>query len=133
MATIIDKPQITHAAGNKPKEIQEYFGRVRSKTEEVSIAKMKSPTGWEEPGQRPEFNEYTVVLKGILCVKTKQSLFRIQAGQAIMVEKGEWVQYSTPYEGGAEYVAVCSPAFSPETVHRDSLGFKRDPSSARRT
>jgi len=120
MAIIIDKPQIIHAAGNKPKEIQEYFGRVRSKTEEVSIAKMKSPGGWEEPGQRPEFNEYSVVLKGTLCVKTKDGLFNVQPGQGILIQKGEWVQYSTPYEGGAEYVAVCSPAFSPETVHRDS-------------
>jgi mannose-6-phosphate isomerase-like protein (cupin superfamily) len=120
MPTVIDRPQLIHAAGNKPKEIEEYFGRVRSNTKELSIARMKSPGGWEEPGQRPDFDEYTVVLKGTLRVRTNEKVFDIRAGQAILVGKGEWVQYSTPFDGGAEYVAVCTPAFSPETVHRDS-------------
>lgn len=119
MAKLIEKPQIIEAAGNKPKIIEEYFGRVKSSTSEVSIAKMKSPFGWVEPGQCPEFNEYTVVLKGTLNVKTKDQSFDVKAGQGILISKNEWVQYSSPYEGGAEYVAVCLPAFSPDTVHRD--------------
>lgn len=119
MAIIIDKPQVIEAAGNKPKLIEEYFGRVRSNTDEVSIARMKSPQGWVEPGQCPEFNEYTVVLKGTLCVKTKEKTYEVKEGQAILAPKNEWVQYTSPYEGGAEYVAVCLPAFSPNTVHRD--------------
>lgn len=119
MAKLIDKPQIIEAAGNKIKIIEEYFGRVKSKTDEVSIARMKSPEGWEEPGQCPEFNEYTVVLKGILSVKTKENVFEVKEGQGILIQKNEWVQYSSPYKGGAEYVAVCLPAFSPDTVHRD--------------
>ncbi len=119
MAKLIDKPQIIEAAGNKVKIIEEYFGRVRSKSDEVSVAKMKSPQGWEEPGQCPEFNEYTVVLKGVLTVKTKEKVFEVKEGQGILVPKNEWVQYSSPFEGGAEYVAVCLPAFSPDTVHRD--------------
>jgi len=120
MAILIDKPMVIEAAGNKPKLIEEFFGRVRSKTDEVSIAKMKSPSGWIEPGQRPEFNEYTVVLKGTLRVKTKENEFDVKEGQAILIQKNEWVQYTSPYEGGAEYIAVCLPAFSPDTVNRDN-------------
>lgn len=120
MAVLIEKPGIIEAAGNKPKIIEEFFGRVNSKTDEVSVARMKSPGGWIEPGQCPEFNEYTVVLKGTLQVKTKEKSVAVKAGQAIMVPGGEWVQYSTPAKEGAEYIAVCLPAFSPESVHRDS-------------
>ncbi len=119
MPVIINSPSVIKAAGNKPKIIEEYFGRVNSVTDEVSIAKMKSPQGWVEPGQRPAFNEYTLVLKGKLCVKTENELFEIKAGSAILTKKGEWIQYSTPYEGGAEYIAVCVPAFSLDTVNRD--------------
>lgn len=119
MAKLIKKPQIIEAAGNKPKIIEEYFGRVNSGTSEVSIARMKSPDGWVEPGQCPEFDEYTVVIKGILSVKTMDGSFDVMAGQGIFISKDEWVQYSSPYDGGAEYIAVCLPAFSPETVHRD--------------
>ncbi len=119
MAKLIEKAQIIEAAGNKPKIIEEYFGRVNSETSEVSIAKMKSPAGWVEPGQCPEFNEYTVVLKGTLNVRTRNKSFDVIEGQGILVPKNEWVQYSSPYEGGAEYIAVCLPAFSPNTVHRD--------------
>ena len=119
MATLIAKPTIVQAAGNKPKIIEEYIGRVSSKTAEVSIARMKSPGGWLEPGQTPEFDEYTVVIRGTLRVNTKSSSMDIHAGQAVIVPKGEWVQYSTPGADGAEYVAVCLPAFSPESVHRD--------------
>lgn len=116
----ISAPTIIEAAGNKPKIIEEYFGRVNSKTAEVSIAKMTSPQGWIEPGQKPEFDEYTVVLKGTLQVKTENEIIDVKAGSAILTRKGEWIQYSTPYENGAEYIAVCLPAFSPDTVHRDS-------------
>lgn len=119
MAKLISKPTVIEAAGNKPKIIEEYIGQVNSNTSEVSIAKMKSPNGWVEPGQIPEFNEYTLVLKGILSVKTKEAAFEVEAGNAIIIEKGEWVQYSSPHPEGAEYVAVCLPAFSPDTVHRD--------------
>jgi mannose-6-phosphate isomerase-like protein (cupin superfamily) len=108
-----------HAAGNPPKQIEEFIGRLNSKTNEVSIARMKSPCGWSEPGQTPEFDEYTVVLKGVLNVATKSGDQKVCAGQAIIVKKGEWVQYSTPGPEGAEYIAVCKPAFSPEIVHRD--------------
>ncbi len=119
MPVIIKAPTIIEAAGNKPKIIEEFFGRVNSKTSEVSIAKMTSPQGWVEPGQRPEFDEYTVVLKGILHVKTEKEAIDVKAGSAILTKKGEWIQYSTPFESGAEYVAICLPAFSPDTVHRD--------------
>jgi len=112
-------PTIIEAAGNKTKRIEEYFGRVNTDTPQVSIARMKSPEGWIEPGQRPEFDEYTVVLKGQLVVKTENEEITINAGEAVLTEAGEWVQYSTPEKGGAEYVAVCLPAFSPDTVHRD--------------
>jgi len=119
MPILINKPTIIEAAGNKPKIIEEFFGRVNSKTSEVSIAKMTSPQGWVEPGQQPEFDEYTVVLKGTLQVKTEKEIINVKAGSAILTNKGEWIQYSTPQEGGAEYVAICLPAFSPNTVHRD--------------
>jgi mannose-6-phosphate isomerase-like protein (cupin superfamily) len=119
MAQIIKSPSIIKAAGNKEKIIQEFFGRVNSATAEVSIAHMKSPEGWVEPGQSPKFNEYTLVLKGKLRITTKDQEFDVNAGQAIMTGKDEWVRYSTPFEGGAEYIAVCLPAFSPDLVHRD--------------
>jgi len=119
MIKLIESPSIIKAAGTKEKIIEEYFGRVNSKSTNVSIAKMTSPKGWEEPGQCPEFDEYTVVLKGTLKVKTKSTEFLIKEGQGILVEKNEWIQYSTPFKGGAEYIAVCLPAFSPDTVHRD--------------
>jgi len=115
----ISSPTVIEAAGNKIKIIEEYFGRVNSRTDGVSIARMKSPQGWVEPGQQPEFAEYTVVLSGCLNAKTKNEDFSIQAGEAILIEAGEWVQYSSMEKGGAEYIAVCLPAFSPETVHRD--------------
>ncbi|KAA3610566.1 MAG: cupin [Calditrichaeota bacterium] len=120
MPRLIVKPQVIKATGNKPKRIEEYFGRVNSKTEKVSIARMVSPEGWVEPGQTPEFDEYTVVLKGSLRVKSKDGEFDVSAGQAVITAKGEWVQYSSPAPGGCEYIAVCLPAFSPDTVHRDS-------------
>jgi mannose-6-phosphate isomerase-like protein (cupin superfamily) len=120
MALIIDKPQIIQAAGNKPKQIEEYFGRVRSNTPDLSIAKMKSPSGWEEPGQCPEFDEYTVVLKGMLRVRMNDQIYDISEGQAILVRAVEWVQYSSPGKDETEYMAVCLPAFSPDTVHRDN-------------
>jgi len=119
MAQLIKSPSIIKAAGNKEKIIQEFFGRVNSNTSEVSIAHMKSPEGWVEPGQSPKFNEYTLVLKGKLRITTKDQEFDVNAGQAIMTGKDEWVRYSTPFEGGAEYIAVCLPAFSPDLVHRD--------------
>ena len=120
MATLIKAPSIIEAAGNKPKIIEEYVGRVNSKTTSTSVARMKSPAGWTEPGQRPEFDEFTVVLKGMLRVKTETETLDVRAGQAVVVNKGEWIQYSSPEEPGAEYIAVCLPAFSPDTVHRDA-------------
>ena len=111
--------QIT-AAGNKPKIIQEYVGRVNSKTSAASIAHMKNSSGWVEPGQTPEFDEYTLVLKGCLKVESRDGVQEVRAGQAIITSKGEWVRYSTPEADGAEYIAVCLPAFSPDTVHRDA-------------
>ena len=120
MAIKIEKSTIIQSAGNKPKVIEEYIGRVNSQTPDVSIARMKSPAGWEEPGQKPEFDECTVVLQGILRVKTEGCVFDISAGEAVIVKADEWVQYSTPHEDGAEYIAVCLPAFSPDTVHRDN-------------
>ncbi len=119
MALLIKEPSVIKAAGNKEKIIREYFGMVNSKSNEVSIALMKSPEGWEEPGQTPDFNEYTVVLKGNLNVKTKKEEITVSAGEAVLAMKGEWVKYSTPLEGGAEYIAVCIPAFSPSSVNRD--------------
>ncbi len=120
MIKVITKPTQIKAAGNKPKTIQEFIGRVNSQTAAASIARMVSPSGWVEPGQVPEFDEYTVVLKGALQVKTKDGEWTIQAGQAVIVPKKEWVQYGSPGPEGAEYIAVCLPAFSPETVHRDA-------------
>lgn len=120
MPSHITRPTIVQAAGNKPKIIEEYVGRVNSATESVSIARMKSPGGWVEPGQTPEFDEYTVVLRGMLRVATADGSVDVHAGQAVVTPRGEWVQYSTPGSEGAEYVAVCIPAFSPDTVHRDS-------------
>jgi mannose-6-phosphate isomerase-like protein (cupin superfamily) len=119
MAIKIDKPTIIEAAGNKPKVIEEYIGCVNSQTSDVSIARMKSPAGWEEPGQKPEFDEYTVVLRGLLRVRTKEKELDIRAGEAVIVNKNEWVRYSSPDGEGAEYMSVCLPAFSPDTVHRD--------------
>jgi len=119
MPTLITSPKIIEAAGNKPKIIQEFIGRVNSSTQKISVAKMTSPAGWEEPGQTPEFDEYTLVLKGMLRVETSDQTFDIPAGQAIITYAGEWIKYSTPNSEGAEYIAVCLPAFSPETVHRD--------------
>ena len=119
MATLIPKPTTIQAAGQPPKLIEEFFGRVNSGTSAVSIARMKSPGGWSESRQKPEFDEYTVVLRGSLHVKLKDASFDVAAGQAIIVRAGEWVQYSSPSPDGAEYIAVCIPAFSPETVHRE--------------
>lgn len=119
MTILIKSPSIVKAAGTKEKIIKEYFGKVNSNTSEVSIAMMKSPEGWEEPGQTPEFNEYTLVLKGKLKLITRKEEILLSEGEAVMTEKGEWLKYSTPFSGGAEYVAVCLPAFSPSTVHRD--------------
>lgn len=120
MPTHITSPSVVEAAGNKPKVIEEYVGRVNSKTDGLSIARMKSPGGWLEPGQTPEFDEYTVVLRGLLRVETREGTFDVAAGQAIVTHKGEWVRYSTPTDEGAEYVAVCHPAFSLESVNRDA-------------
>lgn len=119
MPEFIEAPSVVEAAGNKPKIIEEYVGRLNSGSADVSVARMRSPGGWEEPGQRPEFDEYTVVLRGMLRVKTEGGTLDVRAGQAVITRRGEWVQYSTPEEEGAEYVAVCLPAFSPDTVHRD--------------
>jgi len=116
----IASPTVIHAAGNKPKLIEEYFGRVNSNTAEVSIARMKSPSGWVEPGQTPKFDEYTVVLSGMLRVESKQGILDVKAGEAVLVPRGEWIRYSSPEPNGAEYIAVCLPAFSPQTVHRDA-------------
>jgi mannose-6-phosphate isomerase-like protein (cupin superfamily) len=119
MPTLIAKPTIIQAAGNKPKIIEEFIGRVNSNTEALSVAKMTSPSGWIEPGQTPAFDEYTIVLRGMLRVTTKEGEFDVRAGQAVITRGGEWVRYSTPEPEGAEYVAICHPAFSPATVHRD--------------
>ena len=119
MAKLLESPSVVKAAGNKPKIIEEFIGMVNSSNTDISIAKMKSPAGWEEPGQTPEFTEYTLVLKGLLKVETKEKVFEVFAGQTIITYPGEWVRYSTPNTDGAEYVAVCLPAFSPGTVHRD--------------
>ncbi|HXG00842.1 MAG TPA: cupin [Bacteroidota bacterium] len=119
MLTHITSPSIIKAAGNKPKIIEEFIGRVNSNTDSISIARMKSPAGWSEPGQTPEFDEFTVVLKGMLRVATREGIIDVNAGEAVIAHKGEWVQYSTPGPQGAEYIAVCVPAFSSETVHRD--------------
>jgi len=119
MAQLIEHPTQIKAQGNKTKIINEFIGLVNSKSGQLSVAKMDSPQGWEEPGQTPEFDEYTVVLAGTLHVKTQTQEYDVKGGQAVIAYKGEWVQYSSPHEGGAKYIAVCLPAFSPETVHRD--------------
>jgi quercetin dioxygenase-like cupin family protein len=120
MARIISAPTVIPAAGKPPKIIEEFIGRVNSGTSAISIAKMTSPSGWNEPGQTPDFDEYTIVLRGELQVETREAVHRVSAGQAIIVSRGEWVRYSTPVAEGAEYIAVCLPAFSPATVHRDA-------------
>ncbi|HEV3513313.1 MAG TPA: cupin [Candidatus Sulfotelmatobacter sp.] len=119
MPTLIPQPTRIQAAGNKPKLIDEYIGRVNSKTSAASVAHMRSPGGWVEPGQTPAFDEFTVVLKGMLRVEHQGGSLDVHAGQAVVAHAGEWIRYSTPQEGGAEYIAVCLPAFSMETVHRD--------------
>jgi len=119
MPTLIAQPTRIEAAGNKPKIIDEYIGRLNSGTSSASVAHMRSPEGWVEPGQTPEFVEFTVVLKGLLRVQHKSGSLDVRSGQAIITNPGEWIQYSTPEPGGAEYIAVCLPAFSPQSVHRD--------------
>ncbi|HUA58013.1 MAG TPA: cupin [Verrucomicrobiae bacterium] len=119
MPTLIAAPTRIAPAGNKPKVIEEYIGRVNSQTEAASVAHMHSPSGWEEPGQAPEFDEFTVVLAGVLHVEHAGGKMEVRAGQAVIAHRGEWVRYSTPGPDGAEYIAVCLPAFSPGTVHRD--------------
>ena len=119
MPTLISSPTRIEAAGNKPKLIDEYIGRVNSRHDGISIAHMRSPAGWVEPGQRPEFDEFTLVLAGTLRVEFARGRLDVHAGQAVVAERGEWVRYSSPADGGAEYIAVCLPAFAPATVHRD--------------
>ncbi len=119
MPTLIHEPTRIQSAGNKPKLIDEYVGRVNTKTSAASVAHMRSPEGWLEPGQTPEFDEFTIVLKGMLRVEHERGTLDVSAGQAVIAHAGEWIRYSTPQDGGAEYIAVCLPAFSMETVHRD--------------
>jgi mannose-6-phosphate isomerase-like protein (cupin superfamily) len=119
MPTKIDGPSIIQAAGTQPKRIEEYIGKVNSGTHALSVARMISPAGWQEPGQRPAFDEYTVVLNGCLRVESEDGTVDVRAGEAVITHAGQWVRYSTPEPEGAEYIAVCLPAFSPETVHRD--------------
>jgi mannose-6-phosphate isomerase-like protein (cupin superfamily) len=117
---LIEKPSRVAAAGNKPKLIDEYVGRVNSETKELSVAHMRSPSGWVEPGQTPDFDEYTVVLNGMLRVETREGTFDVREGQAVIVPRGTWVRYSTPEPEGAQYIAVCSPAFTLDAAHRDA-------------
>ena len=119
MPRLIAQPIVIEAAGNKPKIIEEYVGRPSTSSTAVSVARMRSPSGWAEPGQRPEFTEITVVLHGMLRVESAQQVLEVRAGQAVVTERGEWVRYSTPGADAAEYIAICLPAFSPDTVHRD--------------
>ena len=119
MAKLIAKPTLIAAVGSKPKRIEEFVGRVNSATTDVSIARMRSPAGWVEPGQKPDFDEYTVVLHGVLRVETMEGAIDVRAGQTVIAPRGEWVRYSTPEPEGAEYVAVCLPAFGPSIVNRD--------------
>ncbi len=121
MAQLIEGPTRIRAHGHPPKTIEEFIGRVNSRTAAVSIARMVSPPGWSEPGQMPEFDEYTVVLRGVLRVETREGVYEVKAGQAIIVNSGEWVRYCTPGPEGAEYLAVCLPAFTPDTVHREAF------------
>jgi quercetin dioxygenase-like cupin family protein len=120
MPRVIDAPTRIQAHGQPPKTIEEYIGRVNSQTSAVSIARMISPSGWSEPAQTPEFTEYTVVLRGLLRVETKSGVHDVNAGQAVITEPGEWVRYGTPGSKGAEYIAVCLPAFSRDAVHREA-------------
>jgi mannose-6-phosphate isomerase-like protein (cupin superfamily) len=120
MPELIEAPTRVAAAGTRPKVIEEFAGRVNTGEQRVSVARMRSPEGWVEPGQRPDFDEYTLVLDGTLRVESRDGMLEVGAGQAVLVRAGEWVRYSTPGAGGAHYVAVCLPAFSPETVHRDA-------------
>lgn len=119
MVSHIKSPSFIKAAGTREKIIKEFIGRVNSQTPDLSIAMMKSPQGWEEPGQIPEFDEYTIVLKGKLKIKTTSEELIVSEGEAIVAPRDQWIKYSTPFKGGAEYIAVCVPAFSPSTVHRD--------------
>jgi mannose-6-phosphate isomerase-like protein (cupin superfamily) len=119
MPRLIDSPSVIQAAGTKPKRIEEFVGQVNSGHKGVSVARMRSPAGWVEPGQRPEFEEVTLVLNGMVRVEYEGGSLDVRAGQAVVTAPGEWIRYSTPEDGGAEYVAVCLPAFSPATVHRD--------------
>ena len=121
MPRFVAGPTVVAAAGNKPKQIEEFVGRVNSSDHNVSVARMTSPSGWQEPGQRPAFDEVTVVLRGMVRVESESGVIDVRAGQAVITSAGEWVRYSTPGQEGAEYIAVCVPAFSPETVHRDSV------------
>jgi quercetin dioxygenase-like cupin family protein len=120
MARLIEKPTVIAAVGNKPKRIEEFVGQVNTHTDQVSVARMHSSSGWEEPGQTPAFKEFTLVLAGMLRVETQTDVFEVRAGQAVHAPAGEWVRYSTPEPEGAEYVSVCLPAFSPHAVHRDA-------------
>lgn len=119
MPRLIEQPARIQAAGTKPKQIEEFSGRATTDDGKVSVARMVSPQGWEEPGQRPEFQEVTVVLRGMVRVEHEQGVIEARAGQAVVTAPGEWIRYSTPEAGGAEYIAVCTPAFTPDTVHRD--------------
>ena len=119
MATLIPSPTVVPAAGSKPKVIEEWVGRVNTGTAALSVARMRSPAGWVEPGQSPEFDEYTLVLRGVLQVESRAGVLQVATGQAVLAPRGEWVRYSTPGAEGTEYVAICLPAFSPGTVHRD--------------
>jgi len=119
MTVKIERPTVIQAAGTKPKLIEEFVRLVNSRTAEISLARMQSPSGWIEPGQTPEFDEYTLVLRGMLRVETKTAVYDVHAGEAIITSRGEWIRYSSPGADGAEYIAVCLPAFSPNTVHRD--------------
>lgn len=119
MPKLIDKPTLIEAAGNKPKRIEEYVGNINTKTSEISVAKMTSPRGWVEPGQTPEFKEITYVISGELHVEHKEGILKVKGGQTVVTEPHEWVRYSTPTPEGAEYIAICLPGFSPNSVHRD--------------
>jgi mannose-6-phosphate isomerase-like protein (cupin superfamily) len=119
MVRVIPGPKRIQAHGQPPKVIEEFIGRVNSGTSAISVARMVSPSGWSEPGQTPEFDEFTVVLRGVVLVETREGIHRVEAGQAVIAKKGEWVRYSTPGADGAEYIAVCVPAFAPQAVHRD--------------